>query len=365
MKIAHVQVIPKMSGVQQISLDILCGLEKSGLEKYVICGENPTEQFVESFRNAGVEIIIVPSIKRNIGLDDLKSFIALYKVFKKYNFDIVHTNSTKPGIVARIAAKFAGINKIIHTVHGVAFHKYEVLPKRIFYYLLENFSTLFGDVNITVNKKYISYYPLVKSHLIYNGVSIQDYQCETKYFHNECGLHFAFLGRLDTQKNPLEFIEAVNLLVNKFHVNNNIRFTLAGNGELFSECKTLITNYNLEDKILMPGWITNKSVFFNDVDVLCQPSLWEAFGLVFTEAALFQIPSIAHGVEGIPEVVLDNITGQLYKNGPEELAEKMLYLINHPDEVKRLGNQARKHTLDTFTKERMVAEYSKVYFERK
>ncbi|WP_407235593.1 glycosyltransferase [Escherichia coli] len=53
---------------------------------------------------------------------------------------MVHTNSTKPGVIARIAAKFAGVRKIVHTVHGIAFHAEMNTFKRLFYWLVEYFS---------------------------------------------------------------------------------------------------------------------------------------------------------------------------------------------------------------------------------
>lgn len=121
MKIAHVQVIPKLSGVQQITLDILTGLEQKSKEvgeiadRTVICGELMDNDFVERFSVEGIKIISIPSLKREIGLHDVRCFFDLYRLFKNEHYDIVHTNSTKPGIIARIAARCAGIKRILIT----------------------------------------------------------------------------------------------------------------------------------------------------------------------------------------------------------------------------------------------------------
>lgn len=365
MKIAHVQVIPKLSGVQQITLDILSGLNESKkdinqiIEKTVICGELIDNDFKDVFANEGIKIISIPSLKRNIGLHDLKCFFELYKLFKNNQYDIIHTNSTKPGIIARIAAKCAGSKRIIHTVHGIAFHAHTSFVTRVIYYILENIATLFGDVNVTVNKKYIKYYPFVKSKVIYNGVDFNQLNPAKNNIDNE--LHFAFLGRLDEQKNPLEFIKAASIVLSKYTGLIKPRFTLAGDGELREKCCHMIAELKLEDQISMPGWIKDKNKFFNGVDVLCQPSKWEAFGLVFVEAAFFCIPAIATNVEGIPEVVLQSETGILYNGGAEALAEKMLVYLNDRNLVMEHGINAKKHVTKNFSKQRMIDDYASLY----
>lgn len=363
MKLVHVQVIPKMSGVQQISLDIFDGLRDKEIQKFVICGENDNqneiEQFIERFKACGVDVIIVPSLRRNIGLHDYICFKELYKIFKKHKFDVVHTNSTKPGIIARIAARCAGVPNIVHTVHGIAFHKEEGLSKRCFYYLIENFATLFGHHNITVNKFYTSYYPLVKSKVIYNGIDYSKFSPIPK--NKKDKIHFAFFARLDEQKNPLEFIKAVKIVYDNVSFGHLARFTLAGHGELYEECKKLISHLHLDNIIAMPGWIKDKDTFLNDVDVLCQPSKWEAFGLVFVEAANFSIPSVARAVEGVPEVIIDGHSGILYTGDEKELAQAMLIFLEKPSLISEYGINAKNYAYKMFDKERMVKQYAEVY----
>ncbi|MFW1736284.1 MULTISPECIES: glycosyltransferase family 4 protein [unclassified Acinetobacter] len=363
MKIAHVQVKPILSGAQQISYDILSSLKGEGHQLYIICSEfdENSDDFIKKFGAIDVEIITIGSLKRELGVHDFKVMFDLYDIFKKHKFDIIHTNSTKPGIFARIAARLANTKKIIHTVHGIAFHKEVNFFVRLAYYFAENLSTLFGHYNLSVNKFYKKYYPLVKTETVYNGCDYRGLSPLSKK--NNDKIHFAFLGRLDIQKNPLEFIEAIYLLSHKIDI-SLYRFTIAGDGELKQPCENMIKKYGLEDSINMYGWVYDKSKFLNTIDVLCQPSLWEAFGLVFCEAAYFKIPAIAKKVEGIPEVVLDNKTGLLYDDGAEFLMQKMLFLINNSDIIKDLGNCAYEHVTTNFTIENMTSEYKKYYFRK-
>ena len=359
-KIIHIQVLPKMSGVQQVSFDILSGINDENVQKFILCGLPDgcsDNEFKKKFTDIGVRVITIPTLKRNIGWHDFRCFIDLYNFFKKEKFDIVHTNSTKPGIIARIAARLAGTKLIIHTVHGIAFHRKENTVRKIFYYCLENFATLFGSINVTVNENYLKYYPFVKSHIIYNGVDFNVLCCNKK---DHDFLHIAFMARLDKQKNPLEFIRAVNIIKKKLP-NERLKFTLAGCGELENECKKLIEHFHLTDVIDMPGWIVDKNTFYNSVDIICQPSNWEAFGLVFVEAAFFEIPSVSRNIEGIPEVILDNETGLLYEGGEAELSEKLISLIHDKKKISWLGLNAKEYVLKHFTKDIMVEKYSKLY----
>ncbi|MEF5881839.1 glycosyltransferase [Escherichia coli] len=114
-KIAHVLVLPKMAGSQKFCHMLLSKIE--GYEKFVLVSEcedvdfEQRAEFIKNFESINVNVIWCKNLKRNIGKSDVKAFIELYNIFKQYDFDIVHTNSTKPGILARIAAKMAGVKK--------------------------------------------------------------------------------------------------------------------------------------------------------------------------------------------------------------------------------------------------------------
>lgn len=364
MKIAHVQVKPILSGAQQVSYDILASLSSERYKLYIICSdfdENSAE-FIEKFKSINVEIINIPMLKRQLGFHDVKCFFELYSLFRKYDFDIIHTNSTKPAILARVAARLAGCKKIIHTVHGIAFHKHISLLKRFIFYFAELFSLYFGHVNISVNKIYGKYYPLSNTTTVYNGIDFSNLNFnKTKL--NTGSVHFAFFARLDEQKNPLDFIRAIFLLKNEGFLNDKLSFSIAGDGELKEECELLIKEYNLQHYVKMVGWVNDKSAFFNTVDVLCQPSKWEAFGLVFIEAAFFEIPSIATNVEGIPEVVLDGITGLLCDTNAISLKNCMIKFIENPNLIMEFGTKARVRAINEFNKQRMINQYTSIYFD--
>lgn len=361
-KIVHIQVIPQLSGVQQVSLDILKGLDNS-FDKYILFGGKPLDNsFNQYFEEHNIKVVYIESLARDISLDDFQAFWDLYTFFKKNNFDIVHTNSTKPGIIARVAAKMARVKQVYHTVHGIAFHQHEKPTKRFIYYLLEIISTLFGDKNITVNKYYLKYYPRIicKSLAIHNGVDFSELKVNRRKTDN-C-VNIGFFARLDKQKDPLTFIKIVKALTEQKQLTQNVHFYLAGDGELREQCLELIKKLKLNEVITYVGWVSNKSDFFNKIDILCQPSLWEAFGLNLVEAGYFAIPCVASDVEGIPEVIKHNETGILCPaQNVEVFSEAITKLVNDTEYRLLLSEQAAIYVKKYFQQATMVDEYQKLY----
>ena len=364
-KLIHVQVSPKMSGVQQVSFDILRNLSSSYDCSIIFSGPIDND-FRAKFEREGITVYEMNYLSREISLKDIRSFFEFYSFFRKNKFDIVHTNSTKPGITARISAKIAGVKSVVHSVHGVAFHAENSFLKNIFYYSIEFFSSFFGDYIVSVNKFYLKYYPKIlgRKKNIYNGVDFSLFNPINRNKSNTSSevICIAFFARLDIQKNPLSFIKIVDLLVKKYEVGSNVKFSLAGDGDLLEECKILIENLGLNDRINIEGWINEKKSYLESIDILVQPSLWEAFGLNIVEAAYFGIPCVASNVEGIPEVIVDGETGFLCNpNDLNEFASRINHLINDENLRLNMGKNANKFVSHSFSIDNMIKEYEKLY----
>lgn len=359
-KILHVVVKPQMAGSQQIAYDILRKLP-SDYDKYILCSGPIPDDFRKQFEQNHISIIELKNLNRDISKKDIIAFYELYRFFKKNRFDIIHTNATKPGILARIAARLAGNRNILHTVHGVAFHKFVSFPKRIVFYSLELFACLFGTLNITVNNNYLKYYPryLTKTICIYNGVDFETFKTvEPK---KRTHVNVAFFARLDEQKAPLVFIEIVKKLVLDYEL-KNVRFIIGGNGELLPQCLQLISDYSLKNHIELTGWVDDKSAFLNEIDVIVQPSHWEAFGLNIVEAAHFSIPAVTSNVEGLPEVVVDGKTGFTCEvDDIDAFSDKIALLVNDPKLRTQMGQNARKYVHERFDIQKMYNQYFDIY----
>jgi len=362
-KIAHIQVIPHLTGVQQVSLDILSSLPDE-YEKFIIFGGSyqVDDNFLKKFLDNNTTVLFIPSLKREIGFHDIAATKELYKLFKQYQFDIIHTNSTKPGVVARFAAKLARCPLVVHTVHGIAYHRFESLGKRIFYYAIEAFFSLFSDHLVSVNHFYLKYYPFIRyKTCIHNSVELNDISIALR--EDIRTLRLGYMARLDKQKDPLTLLKSVKYgIEHNYFSRDSLSVLIAGEGELSQGCRDYVADNKLDDVISFAGWVSDKQSFYNKIDVFCLPSIFEAFGLVFLEAARFNIPSISTDVEGIPEVVIDNETGLLVKpKDYKEMAKKIKRYIEDAELVKIHGNNARERMQKYFSKQDMLNKYNAIY----
>ena len=118
--------------------------------------------------------IVVDELRRNINpILDTISFLKLVMILRKGRYDIVHTHSSKAGIIGRIAARCAGVKVIVHTIHGLPYHEYQHVVINKLYVLLERYVTRF-------TKKIISVADIMTEKAVAQGVVSKD-KCITIY----------------------------------------------------------------------------------------------------------------------------------------------------------------------------------------
>lgn len=364
-KILHILVLPKLAGSQMVALEILKSLSDECYEKWVLfsnvedCGDKT--ECIRRFEQAGAKVVFSNNLKRSIGLKDFSATIELYRFCKKEKFDIVHTHSTKPGIIGRIAATFAHIPLIIHTVHGLAFHDYVKFPRWQLYWVCEMFASLFCDKIVLVNQYYKRYFYwfIRKTITIYNGIDFSTLPRLTERKVEEWDVKILFVGRLDFQKDPLTLLRAAKIVIKKYP---NTHFTLVGDGEKYDECRIFIEQENMKDNVTLAGWQNDVSYYYQTHDIFALSSIYESFGLIFLEAGYYNLPSVSTNVEGIPEVIVDNETGLLCNpRDSVAFAEKLIYLIEHAEQRCKLGENASVRVQRLFSSKRMVKSYQELY----
>jgi glycosyltransferase involved in cell wall biosynthesis len=365
-KILHIQVLPKLSGVQNISYEVLRALPAEEYDKYILFSSEGTtgdKEFLEQqFNSIGVKVFYSDNLVRE--LDAKKDFMAFKEIkslCKKQKFDIVHTNSSKPGVVGRIAARLAGVPLVVHTVHGIAFHKFEKFPKWQFYYLCEIFSSLFCHRIVLVNRYYQKYFFLFKkkTSTIYNAIDYKKFKGIEKLQNKDGKIRVLFVGRLDAQKNPISLLKIAKLVIEK---NKEVIFTLVGDGELMNDCQHFVTENNLIQNVILAGWQNNPGKFYSEADIFAATSIYEAFGLMFLEAGYFHLPICATNVEGVPEVITEGVSGFLCEpNDEKAFADRILKLCNDEQLRVKMGDEAFKRSTEVFNIERMAAEYRNLY----
>jgi len=364
-KILHIQILPKLSGVQRISLEILKNISNEEYDKYILFGNDAVDnnlrlQCIEEFEKIGVKVLFAKNMYRAIGLKDISAFVEIYTLCKEEKFDIVHTHSTKSGIIGRIAATLARTPLVMHTIHGLAFHKYVKFPLWQFYWICEMIASFFCNKIVSVNNYYSKYFKLFKSKFltIYNGIDFNVLDLKEDRANNEIN-KILFVGRLDVQKDPLILLRAAKEVLQE---EPNTVFTLVGDGEKYKDCEDFINKNYLEEKIFLTGWQHDVARYYKTHHIFVASSIYEAMPLMLIEAGYFKLPVVATNVEGVPEVIEDKVTGLLSPpKDPHSLAQNVLLLLRNEEQRKLLGENGYKRVTTLFSSERMAEEYNKLY----
>lgn len=373
-KVLHIITNLPVGGAQDNTLLTVEKLDRRRYEVALMCSKEG--RWVErAMAIKDLEIIFVNELTRPIHIVyDIIAFWKIYRILKKKRYDIVHTHSSKPGFLGRIAAKLAGTSIIIHTIHGFPFHDFmNPLAKSIFI-RIERFLSALSDKLITVAilnlEKAISLKIAERSKFenIYSGIDFSqfDIPIDIQQKRRELGVLkgekiVGMVGRLSKQKAPLDFVLAIPEVLKS---TNNVRFVVVGDGELREKTLKLAKQLNVDSKLMVLGFRDDVPELLHTFDVFVLTSLWEGLGRSLTEAMYTGRPVVATAVEGVPELVQDGETGILVP--PKDVAaisKAIVTILSDNKTAMKLGQAARQRITESFRIEKMIRNLEKVYEE--
>ncbi|EFC3850929.1 glycosyltransferase family 4 protein, partial [Escherichia coli] len=360
-KIAHIQLLPMLSGVQRVCLDELSRLDKKKYQRYLICKE--PGKLSDEATAIGVQCIFLPELQRNISFKmDLIALYKLYRIIKIYKFDIVHTHSSKPGVLGRIAARLNGVKLILHTVHGFSFPAAQNRFQYYIFWIMEKIGSICGDKLICLHKDdaVIAQEKLFihknKISIIENGVDTNKFKKRNNNEIDKLSTYFnidrnsdvvvGMIGRLWPQKNPMLLLYAAKNIINN---NKRVKFLFVGDGELKDSMNDYIIQNKLTQNITICGWCNDVSSYLNIFDIFVLPSLWEGMPLAILEAESSSLPCIVSNIPGNRSIIRHTVDGYLFSlDNPSELESYINILIEDKERRIILGNNARVKILESY-----------------
>jgi len=310
-------------------------------------------------------------LKRSIHpFKDLLALINLYLFIKKNNIGIVHTHSSKAGILGRLAAKLAGVKAIVHTVHGWSFHDYQPVFLRKLFILLERFTALFTDKLIVTSyydqakglKNRIgtqAKYSLIRYGIDYAEFNINDFSVRRELGLNSNDLVVGMIACFKPQKCPQDFIKLACLVTRS---SLKVKFVLVGDGILRPKIERLISRFNLEQNVILTGWRRDIPRVLSAFDVFVLTSLWEGLPITVLEAMAAGKAVIATDTGGIREVVSQGKTGFLVQpHDLEGLAKKLISLLIENELRMRIGSLAQESLKYDFIVNNMINNTELLY----
>jgi len=365
-RICHVQLLPLLSGVQNIMINLLDHLDKIEYDITVISA--PDGPMIGKLNEMHIRHVAFPNLIQKINFHDIRIFIQFYKFFRKERFDIVHTHSSKTGFIGRIAAKLAGIKIIIHTIHGFPFHSFQSKIVILFYQNLERIAGIFCDKAVSVNdyerelaikKKFIAKHKIIT---IYNG--IQKLKSISHINRRELGIpdNDIIIGSVSRFSKPKNIINLISVAINVVKKSSNISFIFVGDGELFEKAKKLVDKSKTSHIIHLVGWKSNIAEWYDLFDIVMLYSRWEGLSLTILEAMSMKKPLIVSNVKGNNELVQRKKNGYLVEVGDhQDLTKKIISLSKDPQTRKKFGAESYKIFLEYYTLDRFVESYEELY----
>ncbi len=173
-----------------------------------------------------------------------------------------------------------------------------------------------------------------------------------------------FVGGLDRA----HYFKGLEILIKARAEVPNAKILVVGDGDLRPHYEEMVKGLGLDDQVVFAGSVAAKDLpdYYNLADVLVLPSLdqSEAFGIVLIEAAACGKPVIASNLPGVRSVVEYGINGFTVSPGnAKELAEKINYFLNNPDEAKRFGVAGRERVLEKYDLKKLGERLEKIFLE--
>ena len=345
-------------------------------EVHLAAGPVPAQEVDLTYlaKERGIPLIIIPSMVTYINLwRNFRSSAELYTHIRKGKYDIVHTNNAIAGAVGRLAAVLARVPVIIHHVHGWGLQDDMSKLMKILYIGLERFCATFTNRLIAVSRSNIEkglankICREDKFALIYNGIPLEKFQqqVDKREVCLELGLDpkckiVGMIGRLDKQKNPLDFIRAAAIVVESYP---KVQFVIAGDGPLRHECESLIRELMLAQNFFLLGYRNDIYKIYPILALTVLSSLWEGLPVVFQESMIAGKPIVANNVDGARDVIANGKTGYLVTpHQPKEMADRILTLLNNEELCYQMGVTAKQIALQ-FSSEGMINRIESLYLE--
>ena len=378
-RVCHVQLLPLLSGVQRVALDELERLDPARYDRHLVCRE--AGPFTAAAAAAGVTVHLVPQLVRPVRPPaDVRAVRALTRLFGAVRPDVVHTHSSKPGVLGRAAARRAGVPAVVHTVHGFAFPAAGRLT-RAAYVAAEKFAGRRCDAVVVLNTadralcRDVLGLPGAKVRLLPNGVDVN--RCRPAdpagraRIRREAfgpsrdtagdGPVVGTVGRLWPQKDPLAFVAAADAVSRRVP---GVRFVMIGDGELRAEVEAELARRGLTGRVRLLGWRDDARRLIGGFDLFLSTSRYEGMPLVVLESLAAAVPVVAPAIAGMSDCVADGTDGVLYPPGDTDAAaDAVADLLEDHDRRRALGAAGRAKVERAFDVDQRVRRIEALYAE--
>ena len=377
MKIVHVITRLIVGGAQENTLLSCEGQHDRGHDVTLITGPSlgPEGSLMPRAQGYGYRVETIDAMRRSIGVADVATYRALVKRLRDLKPDVVHTHSSKAGILGRYAARAAGVPKVVHTIHGLAFTASTRAGVNAVYKFLERRAAPLTDTIVCVAtdmatqslaagigrpEQYVTVYSGMETGPFLNPPVPRETVRASLALSPE-HVVVGTIARLFDLKGHDDLIDLAPNLCQRFP---QLRFLWLGDGSLRATLQARIAAAGLTDRFVLAGLVPPGRVpeFTGAMDILVHPSRREGLARALPQGQLAGCPVVAYDIDGNREGLIDGETGYLVKPfDVTAFGEKLASLLADPERAKAMGERGRAFAAGRFDTKVMVDALERVY----
>jgi glycosyltransferase involved in cell wall biosynthesis len=378
MKIVHIITRLIVGGAQENTLLSCEGQHDRGHEVTLITGPaiGPEGSLMERAAKHGYRVEVIDEMRRAIlPMKDWRAYKALTLRLRHLKPDVVHTHSSKAGIIGRWAAHRAGAPRIVHTIHGLAFTASTRVTVNAAYKMLERKTAPITHkivcvadamreqslaANIGRPEQYVTVYSGMETAPFLNP-PVPRIQVRRQLGLHEDDVAIGTIARLFDLKGHEDLLDLAPRLCGEFP---KLKFLWVGDGLLRREFESRIARMNLTDRFILTGLVPPARIpeLVNAMDILVHPSRREGLARALPQGALAGIPDVTYDIDGNKEAVFDGETGFVVPAfDKERLSAAIARLMRNPDLRRTMGIKGREFALSRFDTKAMVNHLEQVY----
>lgn len=381
MRIVHVITRLILGGAQENTVyNVEDLVEHYGDDVVLITGppEGPEGDLFDRTKSKNLDVRLLDDLVRPVRpVIDGRAYQQLVRLFRDLRPEVVHTHSSKAGILGRAAAHHCGIPCIVHTIHGLPFHPFERWHRNLIYTAAERWAAKRCHRIITVAEAMTVQALQAKVGrpeqyvTIYSGMEVEPFlsppvdrqTVRAQWNFKPDEIVIAKVARLFELKGHDDVLAAGAVLIRQFP---QIRLLFIGGGIWRERLQVKAESLGIGSNVIFTGLVPPGKIpeLLSASDIVVHASYREGLARVLPQALLSGKPVVSYAVDGAPEVVLPDQTGYLATVGNiEELTEGLRKLIVDPEKRRRFGETGRQLFTEQFRHETMTARIRQLYEE--
>ena len=360
-------------GAQHNTLALVTRMDRKRFHSHVACG--PNGPLIDAAREAGVPVTVLATLDNPLHpVADARALAGMVALCRAGRFDIVHTHSTKAGVLGRLAARICRIPAVIHTIHAVPFDEFQRPAIRLAALWAERLAARWCDRLIAIGDTLGDDFaragvcPREKIVTIRSGIDFSRFEgsVDRAAVRRRLGIApneavVGAVGHMREAKGYPHLLEAVHRLRRQF---TDLRLIIVGDGPVWEQVKARARGLGLDGCCLFLGRREDVPDLLRAMDVYAQASLWEGIPRAIQEALYVGLPVVATDVNGTSEIVEHGVTGLLVPpRDAAALAQAIGDLLADRAAASRLGAQGRRKMSGEFSIERTLQRTEELYVD--